>query len=65
LIGEHIQTHNTIAETHIHIHQGELLKTYGDGMMACFEQPVQAPQFNPKEVERFLRIVEERKHKKR
>jgi class 3 adenylate cyclase len=37
-----LHTHNSIAADHIRAHQGEVLKTYGDGMMAWFENPAQA-----------------------
>ena len=37
-----LQTHNTIAEARIRAYEGEVLKTYGDGMMACFAHSVQA-----------------------
>lgn len=36
------RTQKSIAEARIQAHQGRLLKTYGDGMMACFDHSVQA-----------------------
>ncbi|OGF55247.1 MAG: hypothetical protein A2Z21_00390 [Candidatus Fraserbacteria bacterium RBG_16_55_9] len=37
-----LQTHNAIAETRIRACGGQVLKTYGDGMMARFDHSIQA-----------------------
>jgi class 3 adenylate cyclase len=37
-----VQAHTQIAEAHIRDHGGEVVKTYGDGVMVCFSDPLQA-----------------------
>ena len=39
---ELLKTHHRIAQETIEHHQGQLLKTYGDGLMSRFDQPIQA-----------------------